>query len=260
MPPAVYTGRFTVRHREADRHGDLRLAGWFDFLQEAAANHAALLGVGMTALREESRIWVLSRLKLEIERSPRIGETVAVETWPNGFRRLHAARQFRVTGEDGGEIGRASSRWLLLDAVRLRPLRLEALPVELPDNSGRPDYFALEEKLPARGLPPALRIPVRYSMEDVNGHLNNAEYAGMVQDLAAVLRPDAPPRFRSIELHYLAAVKSPERLDIGGELAGGRLFAEGACDGTVSFTARAVMAAEPGLPPVKDRPQTANLP
>ena len=38
---------FTVRHREADRRGDLRLAGWFDFLQEAAANHAARLGVGL---------------------------------------------------------------------------------------------------------------------------------------------------------------------------------------------------------------------
>ncbi len=240
MPPAVHVERFTVRHREADRYGDLRLAGWFDFLQEAAANHAALLGVGMAALQQESRIWVLSRLKLEIERSPRIGETVAVETYPNGFRRLHAARQFRVTGENGAEIGRASSRWLLLDAVRLRPLRLDLLPVELPDNSARPDYFPLEEKLPARDLAPSLRIPVRYSMEDVNGHLNNAEYAGMVQDFAAQARPDRPPRFHSVELHYLSAVRMPETLAVGGELSGNELFVEGAAD-TVSFTAQALL-------------------
>lgn len=242
MPPAVHVERFTVRHREADRYGDLRLAGWFDFLQEAAANHAALLGVGMAALRGESRTWVLSRLKLEIGRSPRIGETVAVETWPNGFRRLHAARQFRVTGEGGEEIGRASSRWLLLDAVRLRPLRLDSLPTELPDNSARPDYFPLEEKLPARGLAATLQIPVRFSMEDVNGHLNNAEYAGMVQDFAAQARPDRPPRFRDVELHYLSAVRMPETLAVGGELSGNELFVEGTASGAVCFTARALLA------------------
>ncbi|MPN57343.1 hypothetical protein SDC9_205037 [bioreactor metagenome] len=85
-----------------------------------------------------------------------------------------------------------------------------------------------------------MRIPVRYTMEDVNGHLNNAEYAGMVQDFAAFKREGVPPRFRAVELHYLAAVKMPETLEIGGEFDGGELFTEGrAAAGTVSFTARA---------------------
>ena len=71
--PATYLEHFVVRHREADRNGDLRLAGWFDFLQEAAANHASQLGVGLEMLRNNHMIWVLSRLKLAMERSPRIG-------------------------------------------------------------------------------------------------------------------------------------------------------------------------------------------
>jgi len=246
MPPNLYTAQFTVRLRAADRFGELRLAGWFDFLQEAAAGHAALLGVGMEALRRDSLIWVLSRLKLEIDRSPRIGETVTVETYPNGFRRLFAARQFRITGESGDEIGRASSRWLLLETPRMHPVRLSALTVALPDNSNRPDYFELEAKLPARGLVPEMRIPVRYSMEDVNGHLNNAEYAGIVQDFAAEKTNGTPPRFRSVELHFLAAVKRPEVLAIGGECdGGGGLFVEGTSGETVSFTARAEMVRPP---------------
>ncbi|AVM44126.1 hypothetical protein C5Q97_05115 [Victivallales bacterium CCUG 44730] len=233
---------FTVRHREADRRGDLRLAGWFDFLQEAAANHAARLGVGLEMLQKNGMIWVLSKLKLEMERSPRISEKITVETYPNGFRRLHAARQFRIVGEAGDEIGRASSRWLLLGLPRLRPLKLESLPVELPDNSGRPDYFALEEKLPARGLTPELQVPVRYSMEDVNGHLNNAEYAGLIQDFAAMKRGGSPV-FRSVELHYLAAVREPDVLSVGGEFTGNRLFVEGSGkSGQTSFTALAELA------------------
>ncbi|WP_294502545.1 acyl-ACP thioesterase domain-containing protein [uncultured Victivallis sp.] len=237
--PATYLEHFVVRHREADRNGDLRLAGWFDFLQEAAANHASQLGVGLEMLRNNHMIWVLSRLKLAMERSPRIGERVTVETWPNGFRRLHAARQFRVIGGDGAEIARASSRWLLLGLPRLRPLKLEALPVELPDNSALPDYFELEEKLAARTLTPELEVPVRYSMEDVNGHMNNAEYAGLVQDFAAAKRGE-PPCFRTVELHYLSAVRSPDVLSIGGEFDGNTLFVEGAGrNGMMSFTALA---------------------
>ncbi|WP_294479307.1 acyl-ACP thioesterase domain-containing protein [uncultured Victivallis sp.] len=237
--PATYQEQFVVRHREADRNGDLRLAGWFDFLQEAAANHASRLGVGLEMLRNNSMIWVLSRLKLEMERSPRIGERIAVETWPNGFRRLHAARQFRVLGGDGGEIGRASSRWLLLGLPRMRPLKLEALPVELPDNSALPDYFELEEKLPPRALPAELEVPVRYSMEDVNGHMNNAEYAGLVQDFAAAKRGSSP-RFRTVELHFLSAVRSPDVLAVGGGFDGDTLFVEGTGrNGVASFTALA---------------------
>ncbi|HCH86313.1 MAG TPA: hypothetical protein DFL85_12465, partial [Lentisphaeria bacterium] len=129
-----------------------------------------------------------------------------------------------------------------LGLPRLRPLKLESLPVELPDNSGRPDYFTLEAKLPARGLTPELQVPVRYSMEDVNGHLNNAEYAGLIQDFAAMKRGGSPV-FRSVELHYLAAVREPDVLSVGGEFTGNRLFVEGSGkSGQTSFTALAELA------------------
>ena len=116
QPPPTHRETFRVRCRETDRNGMLKLSSWFDFLQEAAANHAARLGVGLEALSERGLLWVLSRLHLSICRYPAIGEPGTVETWPNGFRRLFAHRQFRLTGEDGGELAVASSAWLLLSA------------------------------------------------------------------------------------------------------------------------------------------------
>ena len=97
QPPPTHRETFRVRCRETDRNGLLKLSSWFDFLQEAAANHAAQLGVGLEALSERGLLWVLSRLHLSIRRYPAIGESVTVETWPNGFRRLFAHRQFRLT-------------------------------------------------------------------------------------------------------------------------------------------------------------------
>jgi acyl-ACP thioesterase len=235
----VYTEHYIVRHREADRNGELRLSSWFDFLQEAAANHANDLGVGLGMLQQNNMIWVLSRLKLAMDRSPRIGERVSVETYPNGFRRIYASRQFRVVGGDGGEIGRGSSRWLLLGLPRMRPLKLENLPVELPDNSALADYFDLEDKLSPRGIAPELFVPIRYSMEDVNAHLNNSEYAGIVQDFA-VKKYGNSPRFRTVELHFLSAVKAGDTLSVGGECSEKSLFVEGTSSSdAISFTALA---------------------
>ena len=161
QPPPTHRETFRVRCRETDRNGLLKLSSWFDFLQEAAANHAARLGVGLEALSERGLLWVLSRLHLSICRYPAIGEPVTVETWPNGFRRLFAHRQFRLTGEDGGELAVASSAWLLLSAEKLRPVRLEQLPAALPPNAEKPDYFPLEAKLPEPEVPDRFQIRIR---------------------------------------------------------------------------------------------------
>lgn len=239
QPPPTHRETFRVRYRETDRNGILKLSSWFDFLQEAAANHAARLGVGLEALSERGLLWVLSRLHLAIRRYPEIGETVTVETWPNGFRRLFAHRQFRLTGEDGGELAVASSAWLLLSAEKLRPVRLEQLPVTLPPNAEKPDYFPLEAKLPEPETPECFDVRIRPTMEDVNGHLNNAEYAGLVQDCATGAEGDSP-RFREVELHFLSAVRAPEHLTVGGIRMGSTFLCCGRNEaGQLSFNAAA---------------------
>lgn len=237
LPPPVHRENFRIRYRETDRNGVLKLSSWFDFLQEAAANHASRLGVGLGALSQLGLLWVLSRLHLAIHRYPGIGETITVETWPNGFRRLFAHRQFRLTGEDGKELAVASSAWLLLSTEKLRPVRLEQLPAALPPNAEKPDYFPLEAKLPEPEVPVRFEVRIRPTMEDVNGHLNNAEYAGLVQDCAT--GPDGnSPRFREVELHFLSAVRAPEYLTVGGIRSGKTFLCVGWNEaGQLSFNA-----------------------
>ena len=50
----VWNENFTVRHTEVSREGKLRIDAFFDYMQEAAANHATDLGCGFTALRESA--------------------------------------------------------------------------------------------------------------------------------------------------------------------------------------------------------------
>ena len=76
----VWNENFTVRHTEVSREGKLRIDAFFDYMQEAAANHATDLGCGLADLETRGMVWVLSRLRLRIYRTPGIGERIAVTT------------------------------------------------------------------------------------------------------------------------------------------------------------------------------------
>ena len=224
----IHRDTFRVRHAEADRHGGLKLAAWFDFLQETAANHANRLGFGLHQIGDTGRLWVLSRLRLRIGGAPAIGETLTVETYPNGLDRLFAKRQFRVFDGAGTEVACASSWWLMLHRSNLRPVK----PSEMAELHGLnpmlPDYFPTGPKQPLRELPTAFTLPVRFSMEDVNGHMNNAQYAGLVQDFLALESEGRPPAVAELEIQFHSAVRMPETLAVSGErTADGTFFVQG---------------------------------
>ena len=48
----------------------------FDFMQDIAAQHADLLKVGMSYLKELGIIWILSRIRLHMDRYPAAGEKI----------------------------------------------------------------------------------------------------------------------------------------------------------------------------------------
>lgn len=222
----VWTEQFRVRHIEVTRKGFLRTDIFFDYMQEAAANHAKHIGVGLEALNEKGLMWVLSRLKLQVFRTPVLGETVAVTTWPSGVERLFATREFILADEKGEKIARGSSCWLLLDKNKMRPQKiLETLPVRLPDNSARERNFTGLDKIPRRPVSGPFKVPVTESMIDVNQHLNNARYTTSVFDwLAANLR--AIPQIAEIQVNFIAGTAAGAVLETAGQLDGNQFYIE----------------------------------
>ncbi len=238
----VYLETFQVRHREVDCMGQLKLISWFDYLQEVAANHANQLGVGWHKIREQGMIWVLSRLKLEILQYPPISGKLIIETYPSGINRLFFNREFRIFSPDGENVAIASSAWLLLAVSGKRPQRPHQLKSSLPDNQNLPRNFILDNKLSENtALPNEYAVQTRFTMEDINGHLNNAEYAGLVHDYAVQKIPGYP-RFQSVEMNYYASVHAPEMIHLSGSLDKNQLFVQGRNSiGNLCFVARALI-------------------
>jgi medium-chain acyl-[acyl-carrier-protein] hydrolase len=168
---------FRVRSYETDPYGRLQAQILCKLLQEAATVHAAKLGVAVETLIEEGVAWVLSHLRLEVERWPGPETEIVVRTWPEAANRLFTERRFEVVDAAGDRLAAASSLWLVLDLERRRPVRFPAVVLEA---LAKHELGSEPMKSPRLAAPePAdreLAFTVRRSDLDLAGHVNNTSY------------------------------------------------------------------------------------
>ena len=218
---SIWTTEFQVRSYESDRTGTLKPHSLLNYFEEAAQQHARELGFGYEQLKEQQRFWVLSRLEAVVDRSPRWGEKVTIETWPKSVSRLFAIRDFFIydgqnDNGDGQPLVRATSAWLLMDAKAGRPLRPEKYLPQGPllDNAKK---SALDE-VPGKigfdedGPEVVSTVAVQYSDLDVNDHVNNSVYLRWIDD--AVRKESQDRELLRLELNFLKEASLPMTLEI----------------------------------------------
>ncbi|WP_263784885.1 acyl-[acyl-carrier-protein] thioesterase [Salinibacter grassmerensis] len=177
MPsPITWTETVPVRSSDLTPHGTASMPALCVYLQEAAGHHADALGVSMRDLREKEQAWVLSHMYLHLDRLPQENETVAVETWPSGLDGLHATREF-VLSVDDTEMGRATSRWFVIDTERRRPVRPPRLlyDLDMPDRP-RPLRQAFDDLPTPDRTDHETTWTARYHDLDLNRHVNSVRY------------------------------------------------------------------------------------
>lgn len=173
----TYQEDFLVRTCNCDMTGHWRPSAILETMQEMAGTHSELLGLGRGTLIRQHIVWILTRVEVEMDRYPAIGERVTVETFPMPTRRWFFPRYFVFRDAQGQEIGRAGTLWALLDVTTRKMAAPDAAGDRIPDNR---DLTA------PLGLPATVRevagtiesstfLPV-FTDLDVNQHVNNTRY------------------------------------------------------------------------------------
>ena len=112
---------YRIRITEVDARSQLTIPALNGLLQEMAWRHSVVEKVSVHELSAQHNIsWVLSRLKIWIDRLPNYDETVTVKTYVQGVDKYFYHRDFKVIDADGNEIIRANSVWGLMDIVKRR--------------------------------------------------------------------------------------------------------------------------------------------
>jgi len=187
MAELVAEASYTVHLFDTEAHGFLSVRGLWDFLQETAGYHTQLLGVAPEDLRPRGLAWILSRLRMRVERYPTLGEKVAVRTWPSGVEKLFALRDFSVRDAGGAQIACATSAWLALKMDSLRPVRVQSV-FDPPGMSALPRALDADmEKLPGPArAEKEWAAAVRFGDLDANRHVGNSRYVEWVVESAGL--------------------------------------------------------------------------
>lgn len=199
-----------VKSYDVDYKNRLRINQLFNYMQEAAGNHAEHLGWGYRDIVKNNIIWVLSRVRVRMNDYPAWGSTIKVETWPKDAYRLYATRDFIFRDEDGRQTGAATTLWLLLDINTMRPQRVENVQSVFLENRDRHGLNETLEKLSRSGtLIKTFERLVNYNDIDVNNHVNNARYVDwLLECFSAETLSDR--HISTLQINYLSEAKSDE--------------------------------------------------
>lgn len=200
---------FPVRTYEVDSSGKLAPAALVGYLLELAFVHAIDLDCGMEHMFARGYTWVLSRLRMAVERSVSHAEVLTVETWPSGTDRLFALRDFRVRDEKGMVVAHATSQWLVLSLETRRAVWPEEAVSERVRAPGERVFDEPFIKIPPMpGVDEERRIETRYQDIDQNDHITSRSYVGWALEALplATLRSE---RLTFLEVHYLAECHHP---------------------------------------------------
>jgi len=209
----VREDKFTVKTCECQVNGNIKIVSLMQYLQEVAALHAEQLGFGFGRLNEIYSYWVLSNLRIEIDRFPKWNDVVAIKTWPSGYTRLIATREFVAKDQYDCELFRAGSQWMVLDKRNNRPKNLFHLDLSLPKTGQKAISGKLKRLEPQDGYSEVERIRVPYSSIDLNGHVNNTEYVRWgIDALRRLFKLRGNVRF--VHVTYLSEVFEGDELDL----------------------------------------------
>ena len=172
-----YQWKQRIRYSEVDGERKLTIPNLVNYFQDCSTFQSEELGVGCEYMEEHQKAWVLSFWQIVIERRPKLGEEVTVETFATGFDGLYGTRNFVMTDAKGSKIAYAYGTE-------------EPLPMEY---AGRKIPLPKERK---QGEP----FPVRRHQIDTNHHVNNSQYVQMALDVWEEM--GTPSKIRELRVEY----------------------------------------------------------
>ncbi|WP_379136589.1 acyl-[acyl-carrier-protein] thioesterase [Paenibacillus sp. sgz500958] len=235
----VWTEQQSVYASDTDYRSKAKLSYILDILQRAADSAVNALGLSLEKMMEARMGWMMITLDLEIQRTPKQNDLLAVRTWSKGTKGPLWQRDYRVFDGENAEIVSARSIWALVDMDKRKILRPTALPIqveayqgdsvgEIPSKVSIPVESAMEK---------IYQYQVRYSGLDNNGHLNNAKYGDLCCD-ALTLSEWEGKELKRFRITYLQEVKVGETLTIyRSEITSEEIYVRGQNGDTIYFEA-----------------------
>ncbi len=216
---------YYLRISDFDKYGRIFPSSVLDIFQDIAASHANEIGIGFNSMKEHNSLWVLTKVKYEIQKSPSPHETVHVKTWPLAPEKIRFIREYHITDSKGETLIKGSSEWVVINfETRKIMSAVDVFPIK--------DGF-LSDKMFSEPLKKIADIELcenPYSVKtaftdcDINGHVNNIKYASFILD---ALELPADKNIKTFQLDYIKEVLSNTELNLYCKYGENDIFVKG---------------------------------
>lgn len=175
----------TLDFFDVDHNSLLKVESAARFFQDIAIRHSSRVGAGPEVLFPRGMIWLLHRLEIEFFRYPLLGEKVKVSTWTRGIFHHKSLREYCIESL-AGTVAKASSVWIFYDFKRKKIIKVPGEIKELYRFKHEDNFDdELSDWNPGARITPEreIKISLRYADFDINGHVNNTVYLGLIETL-----------------------------------------------------------------------------
>ena len=115
---------YSLTCADVDGHSQARLSCYENLVQEAAAMHATMKGMGIYDLQRENRTWVIARSRMTVSRYVRWpGDHIRVTTWPQESTGFNCPRHIEAEDASGRRLFECETKWAVIDFRTGRPMR-----------------------------------------------------------------------------------------------------------------------------------------
>lgn len=177
---AKYKKTFEIRYYEADKNKKATPLSILSYLGETSGAHTDSIDFKLDKDKSLNYGWMLNRWRVEINRYPKVGERITIETWSSGVDRFYATREFIIYDESNNEICRASTLWILVNMMKKRPIRIPdefSQAMEPIDEKNFEEFYQFRNNMEIEDY---IDFHVRRSDIDSNNHVNNTKYISWI--------------------------------------------------------------------------------
>lgn len=200
---------------DANAEGTLSLTSLTSNIIDIATDHANELGIGNPTMTDINAGWILSRLTIDLQESPKVNCQYTIRTWIEDFNRHFSARCFKIFSPEGKIYGYCRTIWLVIDAVTHKNLGLSHFNLPQETILGEKAPIPLQEKhfpIVPKGKTPegkeilATHPPFPYTFKycdlDFYRHVNTVRYVTLLLNQFTLEEYDHS-RIKRMELSFL---------------------------------------------------------
>lgn len=184
----IYSSNYKIGIEDIGINNEATNKALLRIMEDVSSLHSASVGYGPFEIETKKRAWMILDWKVKIIKRPIYNEEIIAQTWSRKAEKLYAYRDFQLNDKEGNIIAIGTSRWILVDIDRRRPIRITQDIIDLYESEFDKSAFPEEiEDIKDDVKNEEYLFKKDYYIQrrdiDINEHMHNLSYLDMAYEI-----------------------------------------------------------------------------